>query len=242
MGLAVFAAAGVASAFATDPAVLIALRALAGLGAAAVFPVTLSALVDAYPAERRAFAVGVWSGVSAAGAVLGTVVAGVLLEVFWWGSVQLVFGIVALALIPGVVRVVAQHRDPTLSLDPLGALLSALALTGLVFGVIQAPTAGWASAEVLAAFGLGLVALAGFVVHELRTAAPSLDVRLFARRGLAAGALLVSLQFFASLGLFVLAPQYLQIVSGWSPLRVRAGPAGDPRRRRGRDGARRPAA
>ena len=217
-GLAVFAAASVASAFANDPAGLIVLRAVAGVGAAAVFPVTLSALVDAYPADRRAFAVGVWSGVSAAGAVLGTLVAGVLLEVFWWGSVQLAFGVVALALVPGLARIVAQHRDPTLSLDPLGALLSAVALTGLVYGVIQAPTRGWTSTEVLAALGAGVLALAGFVVHELRSAAPSLDVRLFARRGLAAGALLVSLQFFASLGLFVLAPQYLQIVSGYTPL------------------------
>jgi MFS family permease len=61
---------------------LIALRALAGIGAAAIFPVTLSALVDAYPAERRAFAVAVWSAVSAAGAVAGTLVAGILLEAF----------------------------------------------------------------------------------------------------------------------------------------------------------------
>lgn len=94
-GLAMFTAASLASAFAPDPAWLIALRAVAGVGAAAVFPVTLSALVDAYPEDRRAFAVGVWSGVSAAGAVFGTLVAGVLLEVFWWGSVQVAFGLAA---------------------------------------------------------------------------------------------------------------------------------------------------
>ena len=219
-GLLIFAAASLISAFSTDPSVLIALRALAGVGAACVFPVTLSALVDAYPEERRAFAVAVWSGISAAGAVLGSLMAGVLLEFFWWGSVQVVFGVVALILVPGVAIFVAQHRDRSLSLDPLGALLSAVALTGLVYGVIEAPTDGWTSAKVLTAFGVGLVAGAGFIVHQLRSPVPSLDVRLFGRRGLAAGSLLVSLQFFASLGLFVLGPQYLQLVLGYSPLQA----------------------
>jgi len=121
-GLLVFGVAGVASAFAPDTAWLIGLRALAGVGAAAAFPVTLSALVDAYPQERRGFAVAVWSGVSAAGAVLGTLVAGALLEVSGWGSVQLAFGVGALALMPPVAVLVAQNRNPTLSLDPLGAL------------------------------------------------------------------------------------------------------------------------
>jgi EmrB/QacA subfamily drug resistance transporter len=219
-GLAVFGLAGVASAFAPDTAWLIGLRALAGVGAAATFPVTLSALIDAYPEERRGFAVAVWSGVSAAGAVLGTLVAGALLEVSGWGSVQLAFGLAALLLLPAVGVLVAQHRNAALSLDPLGALWSVVALTGLVFGVIEAPQVGWTSWKTLTALGVGAAGLVGFVLHELRTRAPALDVRLFRDRGLASGSLLVSLQFFASLGLFVLAPQYLQIVRELSPLQA----------------------
>lgn len=219
VGLVVFGAAGAASAFATDPAWLIALRALAGVGAAAVFPVTLSALVDAYPEHRRGFAVAVWSGVSAAGAVLGTLVAGGLLEVFWWGSVQLAFGAGALLLVPGVLLLVAQNRNPDLSLDPWGATWSVLALTALVFGIIRAPEQGWTAPATL-----GVAALAGlaFVRHELHTNEPSLDVRAFRSPALTAGALLVALQFFASLALFVLAPQYLQIVRSHSPLQAAA--------------------
>ncbi|QTE30132.1 MFS transporter [Pengzhenrongella sicca] len=217
-GLLVFGGAGIASAFAPDPAWLIGLRALAGVGAAAVFPVTLSALVDAYPESRRGFAVAVWSGVSAAGAVAGTIVAGLLLEAFWWGSIQIAFGVAALALVPAVAVLVAQRRDPTLSLDPLGAAWAVVALAGLVYGVIEAPQRGWGDPTTIAALGVGALALAGFVRHELRSAAPALDVRLFRNRGLAAGSLLVSLQFFASLALFVLAPQYLQLVRGLSPL------------------------
>ncbi len=221
-GLTVFAVANLASAFAPDPGWLIGLRAVAGVGAAAVFPVTLSALVDAYPPQRRGFAVSVWSGVSAAGAVLGTIVAGGLLELFWWGSVQLTFGVLAALLLPGVLVLVAQRRDPSLSLDLVGALLSVLALTALVLGVVEAPQRGWTSPEILAAFLLAALATAAFVVHELRTAQPSLDVRAFTEPGLAAGSLLVFLQFFASLGLFVLAPQYLQLVREQTPLQAAA--------------------
>ena len=221
-GLIIFGGAGVASAFAPDPAWLIGLRALAGVGAAATFPVTLSALVDAYPEERRGFAVAVWSGVSAAGAVLGTLVAGVLLEVSGWGSVQLAFGIGALVLLPAVAVLVAQNRNPDLSLDPLGALWAVVGLTGLVFGIIEAPQRGWTDTVTVLALAVGLVGLVGFVVHEMRTREPSLDVRLFRNRGLASGSLLVSLQFFASLGLFVLAPQYLQVVRDYSPLQAAA--------------------
>ncbi len=221
-GLLLFGAAGIASAFAPSTGWLIGLRALAGVGAAATFPVTLSALVDAYPQERRAFAVAVWSGVSAAGAVLGTLVAGGLLEVAGWGSVQLAFGIGALVLVPAVAVLVAQNRNPALSLDPLGALWAVVALTGLVFGIIEAPRRGWTDVLTLSTLGVGVVGLVGFVVHELRAQAPSLDVRLFRNRGLASGSLLVSLQFFASLGLLVLAPQYLQVVRGLSPLQAAA--------------------
>jgi len=222
VGLSIFGLAGVASAFATDTGMLIALRALAGVGAAATFPVTLSALVDAYPPERRAFAVAVWSGVSGAGAVLGTLVAGALLEVSGWGSVQLAFGIGALALVAPVSLLVAQNQNSSLSLDPLGALWAVVALTGLVYGVIEAPLRGWTDSLTLAALVVGALGLGGFVAHQLRSRAPSLDVRLFRNRGLASGSILVSLQFFASLGLFVLAPQYLQVVRDYSPLQAAA--------------------
>lgn len=156
----VLAVAGVGSAFAPDPVWLIVLRAVAGVGAAAVFPVTLSALIDAYPAHRRGFAVAVWSAVSAG----GTLVAGLLLEAFWWGSVQLAFGIAALVLIPGVARCVAQRRNRTLSLDPIGALLSLLALTGIVYAVIQAPEHGWTAPTTLLPLSVGLAALALLVL------------------------------------------------------------------------------
>lgn len=221
-GLVIFAGAGLASAFAPTTEWLIGLRGLAGVGAAAIFPVTLSALVDAYPPERRGFAVAVWSGVSAVGAVAGSLIAGLMLEAFWWGSIQIAFGVGALLLVPAVAVLVAQRRDPSLSLDPLGAAWAVVALGGIVYGVIEAPQRGWGDPVTLASLGVGGLGLVAFVAHELRAAAPALDVRLFRNRGLAAGSLLVSLQFFASLALFVLSPQYLQIVREYSPLQAAA--------------------
>ncbi|WP_432488147.1 MFS transporter [Kineococcus sp. SYSU DK018] len=219
-GLLVFGAGNLASAFTTSAEALIALRAVAGVGAAAVFPVTLSALVSAYPPERRGFAIAVWSGVSAGGSVVGLLAAGALLELFWWGSVQVLFGVAAALLVPGVLVLVAQERNPHLSLDLPGALLAVVALSGTVFAVLEAPVHGWTSAWVLLPLAVGVAGGAGFVLRELGTAEPALDVRLFRSRGLAVGSLLVVAQFFTALGLFTLLPQYLQIVPGYSPLQA----------------------
>ncbi|MFE1664329.1 MFS transporter [Microbacterium sp. P02] len=218
IGLIIFGGASVASAFSPDPEWFVALRALSGVGAAAVFPVTLSALVDAYPEERRGFAIGVWSGVSSAGAVAGSIISGALLEAFWWGSVQLLFGGVALVLILPVLFLVAQNRNPALSLDAVGALWSVVALGGLVYGVVEGPQRGWTDAVTLVALAVGVAGFIAFVVHQLWATVPSLDVRLFTNRGLAAGSIIVTIQFFASLGFFVLSPQYLQIVLEYTPL------------------------
>ncbi len=217
LGLVVFGAASLASAFAPDPTTLVVLRAVAGVGATAVMPATLSVLVDAFPPERRTFAVSVWAGVSGAGSLVGLLLTGLLLEVFWWGSVQVVFGVIALALVAAVAVLVPPSRQPGLALDPLGSALAASGLAGLVLGIIEGPERGWADAVTLTALAGGAVLLALFVVHEWRSPAPLLDVRLFGR-GLSTGSALVFLQFFAASGFFLLAPQFLQSVLGRSTL------------------------
>lgn len=217
-GLLVFAGATVASGFLESPAGIVALRGVAGLGAAAVMPATLSVLVDAYPADRRERAVSIWAAVSGAGAMVGLLTAGLLLDHFWWGSVQLATGLAAAVVALVCWSVVPTSRNPELRLDPLGAVLSLAGLAGVVFAVVQGPESGWASAEVVAAGALGLLALAAFVGHELRTPAPMLDVRLFRSRLLSTGGGLVFLQFLAAYAFFVLAPQWLQYLEGRTPL------------------------
>ena len=220
LGLTLFATTSLASGLVGDPTVLIVLRALAGAGAAAVMPATLSVLVDAYPPERRGKAISVWAAVSGAGALLGLVLAGVLLESLWWGSVQVAFGAASLAVLALCALVVPASRNPALPLDPLGGVLALVGLGGVVFGVIEGPERGWTDAVTLSGLVVGVLALGAFVRHELRSPHPMLDVRLFRSPGLFAGSAVVFLQFFAAFGLFFLAPQWLQYVHGQSPLQA----------------------
>ena len=217
-GLTVFALATAASGLLDDPLAIIALRGVAGLGAAAVMPATLSVLVDAFPEDRRARAVSVWAAVSGAGAMVGLVVAGLLLDSFWWGSVQLTTGAAAAVLAAACLLVVPPSRNPGLRLDPVGAVLSLVGLAGVVYAVVEGPEIGWTATRVLVGAVVGVAALAGFVVHELRTEAPMLDVRLFRSRWLATGSALVFLQFFSAYAFFFLGPQWLQSVRGEGPL------------------------
>ncbi len=220
LGLGLFAGASLVSGLVDDPVLLIALRGVAGAGAAAVMPATLSVLVDAYPEDRRGRAISIWAGVSGAGALLGLLLAGALLEGFWWGSVQVVYGLASFAVLAACAVLVPASRNPALALDPVGGALALVGLGGLVYGVIEGPERGWTDALTLTGLVVGVVALAGFVVQELRSRAPMLDVRLFRSRGLTAGSALVFLQFFAAFGFFFLGPQWLQYVRELSPLQA----------------------
>ena len=212
LGLALFAAASFTSGLVDDPGVLIALRGVAGVGAAAVMPATLSVLVDAYPEDEQSRAVSVWAGVSGAGALVGILAAGVLLDQFWWGSVQVVYGVAAGLAVIACAAVVPPSNNPDLALDVPGGLLSLGGLAGIVFAVIEGPERGWTSGPVTVGALAGGALLALFVWHELRTPEPMLDVRLFTSPLLTTGSLIVFLQFFAAFGFFFLAPQWLQYV------------------------------
>ena len=218
IGLLVFGVANVVSGFAPDVTTLIVLRAVAGLGATLVMPATLSVLVDSFPPERRSFAVSVWAGVAGAGALLGILITGLLLENFWWGSVQVLFGLCSLALIPAIAVVVPNTHDPSLPLDAPGGFWVTLGLGGLVYGVIEGPDQGWTETTTLAGLIGGGIALVVFVLVELRSPAPMLDVRLFRSRGLAAGSLLVTLLSVSVFGFFLIGPQFLQFINGYDTL------------------------
>jgi EmrB/QacA subfamily drug resistance transporter len=218
-GLVLFLLGTLAATFGDSSATVISARALMGLAAAFVMPSTLSILTNVFPAHERARAIAVWAGISGGGAALGPIASGFLLEHFWWGSVFLVnVPMIALALIAGRV-LVPTSRDPEQPpLDVPGALLSIVALSALVYGIIEGPHNGWTSASTLGIFAVAAVFLVLFGWRELRTPSPMLDLAYFRDRRFSAASGGMTLIFFAMFGTFFLVAQYFQLVLGYSPL------------------------
>ncbi|MDW5592730.1 MFS transporter [Conexibacter stalactiti] len=218
-GLAVFGGAALVAIFVTDPGQLIAARVAMGLGAALIMPTTLSIITSVFPTDERERAVAAWAGVAGGSGLLGLLVSGVLLEWFDWSSVfatNVVLAVLAATATLINVRDAETHERP--ALDPVGAALSALGLSALVWGVIEGPQRGWTDGLVLGGFAGGALLLSAFVSWELRREQPMLDPRLFALRGFAAGSLSIFVQFFALFGFMFVVMQYLQFVLGYTPL------------------------
>jgi len=220
-GLVIFAAGSAWAAMSGDSSVLIAARALMGVGAAFVMPATLSILTAVFPVRERAGAIALWSGIAGIGIVVGPTLGGLLLAHFYWGSVFWVnvpLVAVALAAVLLVVPDLAGRREPGVRLDVLGAVLSSAAMLSIIDAVIEGPNRGWTSVTTLAEFGLGALLAAGFVYRELRTAHPLIDVRVFRHRAFSAASGAIGLTFLALFGSLFGLTQYLQLVHGYTPL------------------------
>ena len=220
VGLAVFGLGNAVAALAETPGQLVAARAFTGIGAAAVFPTTLSILTQVFRERAaRARAIGLWGASTGLAVAFGPITGGALLERFWWGSTFLVKLPVALLAIALVLALVPESKDPAAPrLDVPGLVLSALALGALVATIIEAPVHGWSSATTLLGLVVAVVLLAAFVRRERTTAEPMLDLRLFADRRFTAAALAITVAFFALFGFIFLITQYFQFLRGYSPL------------------------
>ncbi|NEW38135.1 MFS transporter [Nocardia cyriacigeorgica] len=218
IGLVVFALGSALPVVLDTPHWLIAARAISGVGAALVMPSTLSLMTAGFPEGRRGSAVGLWAGVAGAGAVLGILGSGLLVEWWPWWSIFIgmtVAGLV-LAVLAGTVPESVEGSRPRV--DGWGAVFSAVAVGAVVVAAIEAPARGWLDPFVLAAFAIGLVAAASFVLIDLRIEHPLLDMRLFADRGFSAGTATVAVQFLVTFGIFMLVVQFLQLVLGYRPI------------------------
>ncbi len=218
-GLLVFALGSLVGAFADSSGQVIVGRAVMGVGAAFIMPSTLSILTNVFPGRERAKAIAIWAGISGAGAAIGPVTSGLLLEHFWWGSVFLInLPIIAIALVASWL-LVPHSKDSTASpLDPVGALLSIVGFSALVFAIIEGPNHGWTSTASLLWFAGAILALGAFAWWEWRSRHPMLDLGLFRDRRFAVSSGGVTLVFFAMFGMFYLMTQFLQFVLGYSPL------------------------
>jgi EmrB/QacA subfamily drug resistance transporter len=219
-GLAVFGLAAAAGAASTSAGMLIGWRALMGVGAAVIFPATLSIIVNLFEDRTsRAKAIGVWGATTGLAVALGPILGGAVLERFWWGSAQLLAAPVAAAAFVLARRHVPESRDPDApAVDRVGVLLSALALGGFVYAVIEAPERGWGSTPTLLAFAGAGLALVAFIAWERRVPEPMLDVRIFGDMRFSAASGAVTFSFFALFGFIFLVTLYFQFLKGYTPL------------------------
>ncbi|MEU9759499.1 MFS transporter [Streptomyces sp. NPDC047985] len=221
LGYALFGIASAIAALAGSPGVLIAARALLGVGGAMIMPATLSIVRQVFPDRReRAVAIGVWSAVAAVGAATGPVVGGFLVEHFWWGSVFLInIPLMALVLPVGRLLLPESRGGGDGPWDVFGALMAAAGVLGVVLGVKRAG-AGEAllSPTALVPLLVGAVLLALFARRQKRRTHPLIDIGMFARPAFSTAVGCIVVAMLALVGLQLIAVQYLQLVLGLSPL------------------------
>ena len=219
-GLAVFGCASAVGGLVDSPGALIAVRAVMGVGAAVIFPATLSIISNLYTERsERARAIGVWGAMTGLGVALGPISGGWLLEHFWWGSVFVAMAPVAAVTFVGAAFFVPTSRDPaTPPVDVVGLVLSTLAIGTLVFTIIEAPDRGWSSTATIVGFTFAAGAAAVFVAWERRRLHPMLDVSLFRNLRFSAASGSIMVIFFALAGFVFLITQYFQFLKGYAPL------------------------
>jgi EmrB/QacA subfamily drug resistance transporter len=222
-GLGLFGGASLAALVVHSSGQLIAVRAVMGAGGALIMPATLSIITNVFPREERGKAIGIWAGMAAVGVGLGPLFGGVLLHWFSWSSVFLVnVPVAAAALLLGV-RLVPDSRDPKPgAFDVPGAVVSTAALVSLVYAIIEAPAKGWGDPLVLGSFILALILAVGFVLWELHTPEPMLNLDFFRNPRFTIGSFSIGIAFFSLFGSIFGVTQYLQLAHGYSALQAGA--------------------
>ncbi|WP_415925782.1 MFS transporter, partial [Streptomyces scabiei] len=218
-GLALFGAGSLVAGLADSTGQLIAARAGMGVGGALLFTTTLAVVMQIFTPEQQPKAIGVWAAVNSLGFAAGPLIGGFMLNHFWWGAIFLInLPVAALGLV-AVVSMVPESKNPQGERpDLLGALLSTIGMTSLVFAIISGPAHGWTSARVLVSAAVAAVVLTLFAYWESRIPYPMLDLAFFRNRrftGAVAGAVLVT---FGMAGALFLLTQQLQFVLGYGPL------------------------
>ncbi|MFB7282207.1 DHA2 family efflux MFS transporter permease subunit [Streptomyces hydrogenans] len=219
-GLVLFGAASVVAGLAGSATVMIAARVAAGVGAAMIMPITLAVITSTFPEEERGKAIGVWTGVAGGGGVLGMFLSALLVDVADWRTLFVLPVILVVAALVMTLTSVPDSRERSAHpFDTVGALVSAVAVTGLVLVLQEGPERGWTDPVTLIGLAVGVLAAVAFVAWEAhRRDAALLDVRLFRDRRLAGGSLTLLVVFGVQAGIAVVLFPFFQAVLGWSGL------------------------
>jgi EmrB/QacA subfamily drug resistance transporter len=219
-GLGLFGLSSALGGLAANSGQLIAARCFMGLGAAMVFPSTLSLISNVFTERaERARAIGLWGATAGVAIALGPIVGGWLLGRFSWASIFFALAPVAAIAAALVARYVPSSRDPDVRpIDRPGFALSTSAIGLIVYTIIEAPDYGWGSPRSVAGFALGLGLLAAFIAWERGRSDPMLDVGLFRNPRFATACAAVTVSFFTLLGFIFVMTQYFQFIKRYDPL------------------------
>jgi MFS transporter, DHA2 family, multidrug resistance protein len=219
--LVLFGASSAACAYAASTGELIAARAVLGVGAAAIFPLSLSVIPVLFAPEERQKAIALVASATFLSFPIGPIVGGYLLDHFWWGSVFLInVPVVLLALVAVAVLLPESRSEQRPSVDIAGVVASSAGLAGLTYGFIRAGETSWTNTAALATIAAGVAVLAGFVAWERwltrrgGSVRPLIELPLFRSAGFTWGTLLATLVSFAMFGIFFAVPQYFEEVRG----------------------------
>ncbi|MFF9240863.1 DHA2 family efflux MFS transporter permease subunit [Streptomyces sp. NPDC014801] len=217
VGIAVFTVASAAAAMAPGIGELIAARAVQGVGAAIMMPLTLTLLTAAVPAAKRGMAYGIWGAVNGLAVASGPLIGGSLTEHISWHWIFWLNVPLGIALLPLARLRLAESYGTGAPLDLPGTLLASGGLFGVVYGLVRGPADGWTSTLVLLGLSVGGALLVAFVVHGMRAKNPMLPMRLFRSRAFAGINAASMLMFLGMFGSIFLLSQYMQGVLGYSP-------------------------
>jgi EmrB/QacA subfamily drug resistance transporter len=220
IGLSLFTGGSAAAALAPGIGALVAARAVQGVGAAMVVPLTLTLLSAAVSPQRRGLALGAWGAVGGLAIAIGPLVGGAVVEGASWQWIFWLNVPIGVALVPIARARLTESRGPATSLDLPGLVLASVGLFGIVLGVVRGNAHGWTSATVLPPIVIGALLVAAFIGWELRTREPMLPLQLFRNRGFALTNAASLLMFFGMFGSIFLLAQFLQVVQHYSPLQA----------------------
>ena len=219
-GLSLFTLSSAAAALAPDTGALVAARAIQGIGGAIVAPLTLTLLADAFPAQKRGAALGIWSAISGTGVALGPLVGGAVVESISWHWIFWINVPIGLALIPVAALLLRESHGPSNRIDLPGVTLAAGGLFALVFGLVRGQGEGWTNPIIVAALAGGVALLGAFVAWERRAEAPMVPMHLFRNRTFAITNGVSFFMYFGTFGSIFLLTQVLQNIMGYSPFQA----------------------
>jgi EmrB/QacA subfamily drug resistance transporter len=220
IGLAIFTTGSAIAALSNSVEMLIAARAIQGVGGAILTPLSLTILSAAVPPERRAVALGAWGAVAGLAIAIGPLVGGAIAEGLAWQWIFWLNVPIGLIAIPLSLAFLTETFGPKQRLDLPGLAIITAGLFSLVYGLVRGNELGWGSTEIVVALTLGVAGILAFIGWEARTAEPMLPLRLFRSRTFSAANIASLFMYFGMFGSIFLLAQFFQVVQGYSPFQA----------------------